>query len=320
MAQPTNTFSRVSLSGVREGLTNDISLISPQDTPLYSMLERKSCDSVFPEWQTDSLATANKDNALIDGDTFVNRTRSATLRIGNHCQTFSDVMEVTRRANIANSAGRTKEMAYQLVKAGKQIKLDVEAALTQNNAAVAPTNSVAGKLASFETCIATASNISHGAGGATAAWTTGAPTTAITDGTTRSFTEALLKSTIQSSVTTGFTPKILLLNATQRAAFSGFPGLAVNRVDLKKPTAAVIIATADVYVSDFGPLTVVTDLQMRSRTALLIDPDYAHIKVHDPMDTKPLADTSDSVRKAITFDLTLAVTNPSAHAKIADLT
>ena len=67
MAQPSDTFDRYDLIGVREDLSDVISNISPTDTPFMSNIGKASCDNSQFDWQTDSLAAAAA-NATIEGD------------------------------------------------------------------------------------------------------------------------------------------------------------------------------------------------------------------------------------------------------------
>lgn len=318
MPQPTNTFDRYDQVGVREDLQDMIFDISPEETPVISSLSRKKAENTYHEWQTDVLRAANPANAAIEGDVATASARGATSRVGNHTQIFQDTVVVSGTARVVNTAGRKDELAYQLAKVGKELKRDMEAAATQNAAANAGTSSVARRMASLETMIVT--NISSGVGGSTAAWTTGAATTAPTDGTQRAFTETLLRTVIATGVQNGMRTKMLCLGVGQKQVFSSFAGIAVNRFQLSKPEQGTIIGAADVYVSDFGQLVTTVDLFQRNRTALLIDPEYAELAVLRPMKKTELAKDGDYDKYQMLTELTLVVKNERAHAKVADLT
>lgn len=58
MAVVTNTFTTYAAIGQREDLSDVIDMISPTDTPFYSMLKKSKCSARFFEWQTDALAGA----------------------------------------------------------------------------------------------------------------------------------------------------------------------------------------------------------------------------------------------------------------------
>lgn len=58
MAVVTNTFTTYAAIGMREDLSDIIDMISPTETPFYSMLKKSKCSARFYEWQTDALAAA----------------------------------------------------------------------------------------------------------------------------------------------------------------------------------------------------------------------------------------------------------------------
>ena len=89
MAVPSNLYQKASLKGDREDLIDKIYNTSPTETPVLSAVGRVSATNTYHEWQRDSLATANKDNALIDGDDVTLDAQTATERVGNYMQIFA---------------------------------------------------------------------------------------------------------------------------------------------------------------------------------------------------------------------------------------
>ena len=80
-----------------------------------------------------------------------------------------------------------------------------------------------------------------------------------------------------------------------------------------------IIGAADVYMSDFGTVSVVPNRFMRTRDALVLDPEYAALAYLRPFATNELAKTGDSEKTQILAELTLEVRNEAAHGIAADL-
>ena len=68
MAQPTETFDSYDAVGSREDLQDKIYMVSPEKTPVVSSIRRYDVTQRLHEWQRDTLATPNKDNAVIEGD------------------------------------------------------------------------------------------------------------------------------------------------------------------------------------------------------------------------------------------------------------
>jgi len=318
MAVPTNLYQRDSLRGAREDLIDKIFQVSPVETPICSAAGKVSATSVFHEWQRDALAAANKDNALIDGDDTTLNAQVATDRVGNHCQIFTKVPGVSRRANIVKKAGRGSELAYIKAKAMMELKRDMEAAVVSTNPAVASTTSVAGKLGGL--AVQLYRNTSHGAGGSTASWTSGAPTTAPTAGTGRAMTVGFLN-TVQQNIFTNSSvqPDMIVMGPAHKAVFSTFTGIAQNRLDVGKKQG-VVVTGADLFIGDFGTIQVVPHYLMSGATnAYVLNMDYIDVATLDGVKTTDLAKTGDSDKILITMDATLAVRNSDAQGKIADL-
>ena len=323
MTVPTNLYQKASLKGNREDLMNKIYNTSPDEVPLSTAFGRVDAITDFHEWQTDVLGTASASNKMIDGDDVTLDAQVATVRIGNHLQIFNGSVGVSRRANIVKKAGRGAEMAYLKGKKMLELKRNIEAMIVSpTQVAIAATTSVAGQSGGLGVqCV---SNPLHNGAGATAAWTSGAPTAAITAGTNRTFTKTLLDTACQNIYTTsGQFAEILVLSPAHKALFSAFASVAQNRIDVKsgKNSQATIVGGAEVYLSDFGGLTVMPHYLMAgSDTAYVLNTDYIDLAFLDGFKTVDLAKTGDSDKVLITADCCLAVRAPTAQAKIANLT
>lgn len=318
MTVPTNLYQKDSLKGNREDLIDKIFQTSPTETPIVSAAGKVSATSTFHEWQRDSLAAANADNAMIDGDDTALQAQVATERVGNHCQIFSKVIGTSRRANIIKKAGRGSEQALLKAKAYLELKRDVEKMVVSNNPAVASTTSVAGKSAGLG--VQLYKNLSSAVGGSTTAWTTGAPTVAPVTGTPRAMIVGYLN-TVQQSIFTnsGVQPDMIVMGPAHKAVFSTFTGIAQNRLDTGKKQGAVVTG-ADIFIGDFGTLQVVPHYLMSGATdAFLLNMDYIDIANLDGVKTSPLAKTGDSEKELITLDCCLAVRSSDAQGKIAGL-
>lgn len=320
MAVPTNLYQTASVKGNREDLIDKIFQVSPTETPITSAAGKVTATSVLHEWQTDALAAPVSTNAAIDGDDASLQAQTSTARIGNHCQILTKTIGVSRRANLIKKAGRGMELPYLKAKAMTEIKRDIEKTAVSLNAAVAATTSVAGKMGSLSVQITT--NTSHGAGGSTAAWTSGAPTTAATAGTGRALTAALVSAVQQLIFTnSGTQPGEIYLAPAHKVVFSAFTGIATNRLDLgSKSKQGAIIVGADVYMGDFGAINIVPHYMMAGSTdAFILNTDFIDVAFLDGIKETPLAKTGDSERMLITADCTLAVRAPLAQGKISDL-
>ena len=323
MTVPTNLFQKASLKGNREDLIDKIYNTSPSEVPLSSSFGRTTAVTDFHEWQTDVLGSASASNKMIDGDDVTLDAQVATARLGNHLQIFNGTVGVSRRANIVKKAGRGAEMAYLKGKKMLELKRNIEAMIVSpTQVAIAATTSVAGQSGGLGVqCV---SNPLHNGAGATAAWTSGAPTAAITAGTNRTFTKTLLDTACQNIfITSGQFAETLVVSPAHKALFSAFASVAQNRIDVKsgKNSQATIVGGAEVYLSDFGGLTVVPHYLMAgSDTAYVLNSDYMDLAFLDGFKTTDLAKTGHSDKVLITADCALAVRAPAAQSKITNLT
>ena len=308
------TYQTYTAIGQREDLSDVIYNISPTDTPIMSSVGKAKATAVDHEWQTDSLAAATTNNAAVEGDDATDATMSPTTRLGNYTQIVQKTIKISGTLDAVDKAGRKSEKAYQLAKASAEIKRDIETIISANQGRSAGNSSTARKMGALLSWITTNSSVG----------TSGADPTTIgvstrTDGTARSFTETILKDVIQQVFTAGGNPKILMVGAYQKQAVSAFAGIAAQRFMAPSDAPTTIIGAADVYMSDFGTVSVVPNRFMRTRDALVLDPEYAALAYLRPFATNELAKTGDSEKTQILAELTLEVRNEAAHGIAADL-
>ena len=322
MAQPTNTFDSYDALGNREDLQDKIYMVSPEKTPVVSSIRRFTATQRLHEWQRDSLATPDKDNAVIEGDDRTGTALTATSRVANTVQLFDKVAVVSGTQEKTKSAGRGSEMKYQISKKMVELKRDVEAMVLSDNVAVAGNSTTARKSAGLGAMVYT--NISHGGAGATPAHTSGLATTAQTAGTNRAFTETLLKTVSQATYTTsGEFPSLISLTPSHKGAFSAFAGIATNRYQVAKGKQGVIVGGADVYMSDFGELTAVPNYVQataNATTAFVLNPEYMGIAYLGGFKSEPLAKTGHTEKELVSAEACLVVTSETAQAAIKNLT
>lgn len=320
MTQPTNLTDRYDINGVREDLIDAITNTSPEKTPVVASFGRDTASNTYHEWQRDSLRAANADNAAIDGDDATASALSATGRVANYAQIFQQTVATSRRANRVKKAGRKTEQAYQKAKAYKELQRDVEKMILSNNAAVAGNSTTASKSGGAGVMIYT--NAYHNGAGATASHTSGAPTTAVTAGTNRTFTETLLKTAAQGAFTnSGEVPRMVVMSPSHKTIFSTFTGIAVNRYQVGKKEQGRIVGGADVYMSDFGEMEIVPHyLQVGASDVFGFNPDYGTVVYLDGFQSTPLAKTGDSDREQVLVDCLLRLDAENCHFKIANLT
>ena len=315
MAIITNTYTRYSAVGIREDLSNVIYNISPEETPFISNIGRENVKNTYFEWQTDSLAAASAANAAVEGDDITSFDAvTPTTRLGNYTQISRKTVIISGTLDAVDKAGRKSELTYQLAKMGKELKRDMESALLANQSPAAGSSpSTPRRTAGLPAFIKT--NTSFGTGGADTAGIA-----ARTDGTQRAFTEALLKTVLAKVWDNGGDAKMLMVGSFNKQAASAFNGIATKFRDVPAGQQAQIIGAADVYVSDFGTISIVPNRFQRSRDGLVIDPEYASLAVLRPIQQVELAKTGDAEKRMMLVEYGLKVGNEAAHGIVADLT
>src|SRR5215475_655418 len=316
MALPTNTFATYEAFGNREDLSDVIYRIDPTDTPAMTGFEREKASAVNHEWQTQALAAVDTANAVLEGDDATTDAATPTVRLGNICQISYKVPRVTGTQRAVEHAGRDDELAYQEMLKGLELKRDMEAILVgTNQAKVTGNDTSARKTASVLSWIKTST--SKGSGGADPSAADGTGTR--TDGTQRAFTEAQLKTVLQSIWSNGGKPDTIMTGGFNKQVFSTFTGRASPIEDTK---AKKITASVDAYESDFGTLKVVANRFSRPRDVLVLQMDLwavAYLNGRKMMSV-PLAKTGDSERKEILSEFALEARNEKASGGVFDLT
>lgn len=103
-------------AGNREDLLDVITIISPIDTPLFTMLRKASISNVQTEWLTDTLSQAAS-NAVGEGSTPTFSLAGARTRLLNYAQISREQYEVSDTQRAVNPAGIKDELRYQMAKA-----------------------------------------------------------------------------------------------------------------------------------------------------------------------------------------------------------
>lgn len=318
MSAPTNTVTTLTNVGNREDLEDMVYRIAAEETPFINNIGKTEAEQRYHEWQTETLATPDETNAQLEGDD-VGTLDSANLttRVGNRTQIFRKSGGVSGTQIAIKPAGRKNELARQKLLKGKEILRDMEKRFIGNYASVAESGATTGKAAGALAWITT--NDSRGSGGADGGFS-GGTVSAATNGTQRTFTEALLKGMLATAFANGARFSQAYMGPTHKQQFSAFTGIADIRADAGGKKQATIIGAADVYVSDFGNLTLIPHAYGLTRDCLVIDPEMFAVATLRPLKTETLAKSGDSEKFIMTMEKTLVVRNQLGGGVVADLT
>lgn len=310
MAQIANTFATFAAVGNREELADAIYNISPEETPFVSSIGKGKASSVFPEWQTDALAAA-ANNKVEQGNSSSITATVATKRVGNRTQISEKTFGVTGTQEVVDKAGRASEVAYQKAKKMVELKRDIEYAAINNTTAIAAAAGVAPQARGLAGWTETNNSL-----GATGVAPSVSGNTAPTDGTLRSFTEAMLKDVAQKCWEQGGDPTMLFVPGALRATVSAFTGAATK---FDKTEDKTLYATVEVYVGDFGRYSIVNSRHQRARDVFLVDPKQFELLTLRAMKATPLAKTGDADNYMVNTEWTLKSKQEAASGAIRDL-
>jgi hypothetical protein len=333
MAVITNTFLTYDAKGIREDLSDLIADISPTQTPFTSNIGSRMAENTYFEWQTDSLASASATPVIEGADLSSFTAVTPTVRLGNYAQINMVDFIISGTEQRVIKAGRSSEVGYQAAKAAKELKRNVETACLLNGVgAVVGGTASARVTAGFPCWLKT--NVSENTAtkpsysgsvptGASEVWKSFDIPTA--------FTETMLKSVMQSCYENGGEPTILMVSPFNKTAVSAFSGIAGSRYNVDGAEPSVIIGAADIYVSDFGNLSVVPNRfftsvidegagSLMNNWAFLIDPDEVKLATLRPYSIESLAKTGDADKRIALVEWGLQVNNEAAHGVVAGIT
>ena len=320
MAVNANTNETYDVSTIREDLQDALISISPTDTPFMTLAGRKSVSNTYFEWATVDLAAASSSNRVIEGEAAPgNDAPTNAVRLGNYTQLSDKVVEVSSTANVVNGAGDAQTLAKQIAYKLKELKRDMETMLLDNVAANAGASGTTAR-ASAGLPAFLHTNVDRGTGGANgtlSGTTSGYVDAAATDGTLRALTEDMLKGVIADCWDNGAEPSVVLCgSAVKQKISSTFTGSSTRYKDITDKT---ISAAIDVYVSDFGELSIVPTRFQRARDVLVLDPSYVRVGYLQNTKQEPLAKTGHAERRLISVEFGLQVDSEKAHGIIADI-
>lgn len=323
MAVVTNTFRTADAVGNREELSDVVSRITPEDTPIYSMIEKVTFKSVHPEWETDDLA-APAANIQVEGDDYNFAATTPPERMGTYTQIMRKDGIISETQNIVDEAGNIQKVKYQKLKKGVELRKDVEYAIVDSNASVAGSTREFGSLSTWlET------NVDRGAGGSNGGFSSGTGlTVAPTNGTQRAFTKAICDTVMQEGYVSGANFRHLFVSPYVKSVFVTFmsdSNVAAFRYAASSGKNNSIIANADVYEGPFGKVMVHPNRVMAgsaglARNAFFVDTEYLQFGwLRKIKEDKEVAKTGDAKKFVLIGEGALKVSNEKGLGVAADL-
>ena len=321
----TNTGSGVSN---REDLTDVLTILAPEETPILSSANKQKASATKVEWTVDSLSAPSTAGIAEGADvtTFTDQF-AGRARLGNRVQKFRRDYKVSDLQEAVDSVGPAK-VAQAEAKAIRELKRDIEASLASANTQTTEDGAgVVNRLGGLGDWIQNAA----GSGNVPAAFQT--PAASIADVTTGegTFAETELNSIISSIFkVTGTTNNLMLVADTALrqdisdfARISGSATENVRAVNYDGNSGSIKLSV-DLYQSDHGIVSVVNanpdcmpaQAGISGMAGYLVNPEYYGVHELIPMGSSRLPNLGGGERGFVDCALTLGVYHPGAHGKI----
>lgn len=332
----SNTYDTTSPgSGVsnREDLTDVLTILAPEETPVLSSASKQKASATFVEWTVDALSAPSSTGIREGADVTFDANAdvfSGRARLGNYIQKFRRYYQVSDLQEAVESVGPAK-VAQAEAKSIREIKRDIEKTLcgTQDLAVENGTDTAYALrgLGSWISSDAQASNP------VPAAFRT--PTDSIHAAAEGAFTETVLNNLITSIFRkTGTSNNLTMIADTavrriisdfaRTAGVSGTDADSVRTVNYNGDSAQIKLSV-EFYQSDHGMISIVNGNPdcmpdtTNKDTAYLINPEYYGIHELIPMGSTRLPNQGGGERGYVDCALTLGVYHPQAHGKIEEV-
>jgi hypothetical protein len=324
----TNTFDTTNQGSAvsnREDLTDVLTILAPEETPILSSANKERATATNVEWTVDSLS-APVTSGISEGadvtaftDKFAGRAR-----LSNRVQKFRRDYMVSDLQEAVDSVGPAK-IAQAEAKAIRELKRDIEATLSgTQDSAIENGAGVANALRGLGDWIDSA-----GPADVPAAFRTEADS--IVDVTDDVFAESELNGLISSIFkVTGTSENLMLIADTALrtdisdfARIGGVSGDSVRTVNYSGESGSIKLSV-DLYQSDHGVVSVVnanpdcapTQAGQAGMQGYLVNPEYYGVHELIPMGSTRLPNLGGGERGFVDCALTLGVYHPGAHGKI----
>lgn len=308
-------------SGNREDLTDILSRITPEDTPVFSMIKSgKPAKATYHEWQCDAIGAANTLGTVegSDNTSFANAAASRA-RIGNYTQIFRRNYMVSKTQQSVDVAGIADERANAAAKKMIEIKLDIDATICSANDRSAGSETTPRQLRGLFDWIDSA-----GPSDVSSSYRT--PSASI-DAGADAISETEFLAICQSIWQVGGKLETFVVGPTLKRAISGWLGRTTSGTGITTPASdKKIIYAVTTYDTDFGVISVIPSRNLNGTSTpgtvtqdnndgLFLQKDMLAMAWLRPIGHEELTDEGGGPRGMIEGEGTLVVKNPRALGK-----
>lgn len=304
----------------REDLSNELSLLAPEETPILSLCSKGKATATFSEWTVDSLA-APVTTGISEGsditsfsDKFADRAR-----LGNYVQLMRRDYLVSNLQQAVTSIGPAN-VAQAEAKSMREIKRDIEATIASAN----------------EMTVENGSGTPYGMRGLGKWIQDSAQATNPVPSAYRTPTGSILTAAVNETTFNGMVGSIfskngemnsltLVANTALRTVISGFSrtsSATSNTYQVNQDaTSKTITLSVNLYDSDFGIVKIINGnpscMPSTTNIGYVLNPKYLGFNTLIPMGATRLENQGGGERGFVDVAGTLCVKHPQAHGKIA---
>lgn len=319
---PTGKTTTGSAVGNREDLSNELTILAAEETPLLSLCGKTKASSTFHEWVVDNLASPSTAGIAEGSDvTSFTDAFSGRARLGNYVQTFRRDYLVSNLQQAVTSVGPAN-LAEAEAKSMRELKRDVEARIA--SASDMTVENGAGTPYSFRGLGSWIQNGAQTTNPVPAAFRT--PAASVVGST---LTEAGFNTMLGSifGVNGEMNSLTLVANVALRRLISDFSRQDGNASEtvyqvIQDATSKTITLSVSLYDSDFGLVKIVNGNPAcmptgTTNVGYVLNPKYLAFASLIPMGSTRLENQGGGERGYVDMTGTLVCKHPGAHGKIA---
>jgi len=326
----TNTGSAVSN---REDLTDVLTILAPEETPVLSSAQKQRAMATNTEWTVDSLSSPSTAGIVEGADVLTHTDQFAgRARMGNFTQKFRRDYKVSDLQEAVESVGPAR-IAQAEAKAIRELKRDIEATLCSSNVKQQATTTDPYKMTGL------GGFLDAGAADTTVPAGFKTPASSIytnTEAQANAFSETAFNDIISSifevnGVSNGL---VLVADVGLRRVISDFARLStvatetsIRNVNYDGGVAAIKLSV-ELYQSDHGIVSIVNGNPdcmpnnggtTSNSGGFLVNPEYYGVHELIPMGSTRQVNNGGGERGFVDCALTLGVYHPQAHGLIQDV-
>lgn len=286
--------------GKKEDVSDVISNITPTKVPFQAMIGNERVSNTLFQWQEDELRAVTV-NAKVEGFTAADATLTATTMRNNYTQILEKTIKISETADAVATYGRAKESAYQLSKAGAELRRDLEHAMVgTKQTAVAGDSSTARKFAGYQAQVASGNFTYTGA----------------VSGVANALDEGDLLAAMQDLYNEGADPSVAMVTPTNSLIVADFAKASGRNRDFASGKS--VVNAVDLYVSPFGEVKVYLNRFLAAGDTLVFDPEMWKQCTLRPWARETLAKDGDNMKMMIVGEYSLKHKNQKASAVIRE--